>query len=137
MADRKVVAEWLERAKEDFEFASANLRDPKTGYFGPICFHFQQAAEKYLKAFIVAKGLKFEKIHDLDSLRQICVASNASFVSLEEACIFLSDFYLEARYPLIVPVEITREDAEKALQAAETIKTLIGESLEPKPSASP
>lgn len=137
MADRKVVMEWLERAKEDFEFASANLRDPKTDYFGPICFHFQQAAEKYLKAYIVAKKLRFEKVHDLDALRQICEKSDESFSSVKQDCIFLSDFYLEARYPLIVPVEITRADAENAQQTAEKIRDLVREKLGDISSASP
>ena len=33
-----------------------------------ICFHCQQAAEKYLKAFLVQRGLKPERTHDLAHL---------------------------------------------------------------------
>ena len=87
MADQKIVDEWLRLANEDVEFARRNLADPSTTSFGPICSHFQQAAEKFLKAFIVARDPKFEKVHDLDALRQICVDSDSSFESVkDDAC---------------------------------------------------
>ncbi len=57
MADGSLVTEWLTKADEDFDFARVNLEERKN-FFAQICFHFQQAAEKYLKAFIVAKELE-------------------------------------------------------------------------------
>ena len=47
----------------DFEFACACIED--TDYFAQICFHFQQAAEKYLKAFIIANKLQFRPVASL------------------------------------------------------------------------
>jgi HEPN domain-containing protein len=49
MADRIIVEEWLAKAQEDYEFARINLEAQKP-FYAQICFHFQQAAEKYLKA---------------------------------------------------------------------------------------
>lgn len=49
MADPAVVREWLHKADEDFRFAEANLRE-ESEFYAQLCFHFQQAAEKYLKA---------------------------------------------------------------------------------------
>ncbi len=49
MADLKIVNEWLSKADEDFHFAVANLKEG-SNFYAQICFHFQQAAEKYLKA---------------------------------------------------------------------------------------
>jgi HEPN domain-containing protein len=53
MVDKEIIQEWLSKAAEDFEFALINLKEGKP-FFAPICFHFQQAAEKYLKVFIIA-----------------------------------------------------------------------------------
>jgi HEPN domain-containing protein len=65
MVDRSIVGEWLAKAREDFEFARINLEEGKL-FFAQICFHFHQAAEKYLKAYIVAHELEFRKIHPLN-----------------------------------------------------------------------
>lgn len=48
----EIAKEWIEKAEEDYGFACANLDG--TDYFAQICFHFQQAAEKYFKAFIIS-----------------------------------------------------------------------------------
>ena len=50
MADKRIVEEWLYTADQDFGFANSSLEDLETTYFGFICFHFQQSAEKYLKS---------------------------------------------------------------------------------------
>lgn len=71
MANVRVVKEWIIEADEDFNFASVNL-DEQDKFFSRICFFFQQAAEKYLKAYIVAYDLTFQKIHDLTKLLKIC-----------------------------------------------------------------
>jgi HEPN domain-containing protein len=60
MADPLIVKEWLEKADEDFRFAETNLRSGNE-FYTQISFHFQQAAEKYLKAYIIHKGLAFDK----------------------------------------------------------------------------
>ncbi len=51
MAHKLVVLEWLFKADQDFGFAKTILSYPRE-YYDQICFHFQQAAEKYLKAYI-------------------------------------------------------------------------------------
>ena len=50
MVDREIINEWIAKADEDFEFAKINLEEEKS-FYAPICFHFQQAAEKYFKAY--------------------------------------------------------------------------------------
>jgi hypothetical protein len=51
MVDPVIVKEWIAKAEEDYRFAEVNLREERD-FFPQICFHFQQAAEKFLKAFI-------------------------------------------------------------------------------------
>ncbi len=66
MVDRQLIEEWIKKADEDLGFASSVLDD--STYYAQICFHYQQAAEKYLKAFIIGNDLEFNKIHDLVKL---------------------------------------------------------------------
>lgn len=125
--------EWLKIADEDFGFAKTNLEDLQTHYFAQICFHFQQAAEKYLKAYIVAKRLEFKKIHELPTLVQTCQQADPDFSQFQEECDFLTEFYFEPRYPVILPVSnITREMAEKAQEAAQRIGDFVKEKLRSK-----
>jgi HEPN domain-containing protein len=70
MVDRGIIREWLSKAEEDFQFANINLKEKKP-FFAQICFHFHQSAEKYLKAYIIANDLEFQKIHDLALLVKI------------------------------------------------------------------
>ena len=70
MVDLEIVREWLAKADEDFEFARVNFEEEKP-FFAQICFHFQQAAEKYLISYVIAHELEFRKIHDLPMLLKI------------------------------------------------------------------
>lgn len=118
--------DWLKVADEDYGFAKTNLEDLSTSYFAQICFHFQQAAEKYLKAYIVAKKLEFRKIHELPTLLQICEQAENSFGELKEECEFLTEFYFEPRYPVILPVSnITRKMTEKAQKFSKKIGDFV------------
>jgi HEPN domain-containing protein len=123
--NRELAREWFDKAEEDFGFAAKTLSDPDITYYAQICFHFQQAAEKYLKAYIVAFDLSFKKIHDLPELLKICISQKPELGQAMEACEFLTDFYIDTRYPVHWPSQITKEEAEKALKAAQKIKQLI------------
>jgi len=56
MVDNEIIKEWITKADQDFEFARINLEEEKQ-FFAQICFHFNQSAEKYLKAFIIAMSI--------------------------------------------------------------------------------
>jgi len=89
-------------------------------YYAQLCFHYQQAAEKYLKAFIVAHELDFRKIHDLLELLSICHVKDASLSEIEEDCIFLRAFYIDTRYPVHWPTSYTKDDAARIQKAIRT-----------------
>jgi len=128
MADPKIIAEWLDKADEDYNFAHENLREGST-FYAQICFHFHQAAEKYLKAFIIAYDLEFEKTHNLINLLKLCSAQEPSLASLSGSCELLNAAYIETRYPVYWPTNYSKEKArqskEAALLIAETIKKTI------------
>jgi HEPN domain-containing protein len=105
-----------------------NLEEKKP-FYGQICFHFQQAAEKYLKAYIIAMGLEFRKIHDLLLLLKQCSSKDPSFNNFSEDCEYLSTFYIETRYPVHWPAQLTKKETDKAYQAADNIRIFIKRKL--------
>jgi HEPN domain-containing protein len=64
-----------------------------------VCFHCQQAAEKYLKALLEEKGLTVPKIHDLDELLALLLPHHPDLKSLRRGMAFLTTFAVAARYP--------------------------------------
>jgi HEPN domain-containing protein len=128
MVESEIVHEWLAKANDDFEFARVNLEEGKP-FFAQICFHLQQAAEKYLKAYIVAHDLEFRKIHDLPLLLKICFSQDLSFEVLRDDCEYLTTYYVETRYPVHWPTHFSKEDTQKAFKSTARIRSLVIEKL--------
>ncbi|MCJ7748050.1 MAG: HEPN domain-containing protein [Desulfobacterales bacterium] len=127
MRKNKVYKEWLKKAEEDFGFANVSLKETK--YYAQICFHFHQAAEKYLKAFIIANHLEFRPVHNLIELLNICKGKNHKIEELEEACRYLNPFYIDTRYPVHWPTQYDRETAVNAMKSAKKIRGRIKNAL--------
>ena len=128
MADAAIIREWLNKAEEDLRFAEANLLEGNE-FFAQICFHFQQAAEKYLKAYIIGKGLDFGRVHDLVHLLRTCATHDATIDDLKEDCILLNTAYIETRYPVHWPTNYTKDTAEQAHAAAVRIARMVENKL--------
>ncbi len=129
MVDPQVIGEWIRKADEDFEFAVSVIED--TTFYAQICFHFHQAAEKYLKSFIIAAELEFKKIHDLPVLLKSCIVKDPALESLLVDSKFLNRFYVDTRYPVHWPTEYTKKEALKAKDAAQHIRDTIKGILDP------
>ena len=123
----KVAKEWIEKAEEDYGFACASIE--YTDYFAQVCFHFQQAVEKYLKAFIVANKLEFRAVHNLLELLEICRKMEPGIEELREACRFLNPFYIDTRYPVHWPAAYDKNTANEAKEMAEKIRNWVKDSL--------
>jgi HEPN domain-containing protein len=128
MVDVEIVREWLAKADEDFEFARINFEEGKN-FFAQICFHFQQAAEKYFKSYIIAHELEFLKIHDLPLLLKICLSKDSSFEQLRDDCEYLTTFYVDTRYPVHWPTRFSHQETEKAFKSAERIRSFVKNKL--------
>lgn len=68
MVDTVKYNEWLKKAKIDFN--SAEILYKYEGENGIICFHLQQAVEKYLKGYLICKTGFLQEGHNL---RKLCV----------------------------------------------------------------
>jgi len=128
MQNKKILKEWMEKAEEDFKFASSSLE--LEDYFAQICFHFQQAAEKYLKTFIIANNLEFRSVHNLLELLGICKQKESRIEEIEECCRYLNPFYIDTRYPVHWPTHYDKKVAIKARDSAKEIREWIRNFLE-------
>lgn len=129
MVDRELVKAWVNKADEDFSFASSLIHEYT--YYSQICFHFHQAAEKFLKSFIIAHDLEFQKIHDLPILLKICMQKNPDLQKIMNDCKFLNRYYIDTRYPVHWPTKYDKEETLKAKTATENICNAIKAALEP------
>ncbi len=118
---------WLVKADED-RLCVRNEMNAVQKPWSVICFHWQQAAEKYLKAFLVQRGVKPERTHDLAQLVAARTQVDASLSAPRPACVKLSDFAVDIRHPG-VPVEVEEQMAKEAVEVAEQICNAIRKKL--------
>jgi len=126
MKATKYVRDWLERGNDDLSAAKILLKEnvsPNT-----VCFHAQQAAEKYLKGFLAHHRKHVRKVHDLDALLEVCIKVNPVINVLKEEARFLNQFYVESRYPDEY-IKFSRADAEQTYKAALRIRDAVLKKL--------
>jgi HEPN domain-containing protein len=63
-----LIRAWCEKGRRDYLTAQNALPDTRERFPDIICFHAQQAAEKYLKAYLVFLEQEFPKTHALEDL---------------------------------------------------------------------
>jgi HEPN domain-containing protein len=110
--------QWLNRAKSNLAIA----RQPKTDeiYWEDLCFEVQQAAEKALKAVMLAKGIKFRLVHNLSEHLTRLEQSGVALPDRVKDAATLTDYSVEARYP--GPFEpISEQEFRNSLEIAETV----------------
>ncbi len=128
MVDPKLVAGWIEKADEDLKFATVILEEGLE-FYPQICFALHQAVEKYLKAYIIANELDFQKIHDLGRLVKICGEKDNEFNQYFDKLADLNIYYIETRYPDF-EVRISKSQTENILNLAEQISIFVKKKIE-------
>lgn len=86
------------KAEKDYLVVKNEINSDKPVY-DAICFHAQQCIEKYLKALINEYGLVIPKIHDLDTLLNICKPVALELEIYKKEINDLSTFSIAFRYP--------------------------------------
>ena len=114
--------EWVEIASQDLASAKY-LVSMKPVPLEIICYHCQQCAEKYMKAYLVFRNKEVIKTHDLISLYKELIELDITFEEIKNECIDLTDFSITTRYPY--KLELDKIDMEKAIMDAEKIQTFI------------
>lgn len=129
---RKNTENWVNDAKDELSSALVLFEHEK--YKG-ACYHSQQCVEKGLKALIIEKGSRPEKIHDIvELLNKVHSFKWKVCLSIDDA-VFLNSIY-KGRYPteegLLPYGEPAKSDAERAVKAAENFMESIIEVLSNK-----
>ena len=119
MVDMEFVLPWLQRADNDFSIADYLAETMRPVPTEIVCFHCQQAVEKYLKAFLAFNDQEPDRTHDLTELIKRCCEFDTSFSVLNPKCEFLIPFAVRARYPGGIDPE--ENDMKIALAYAEDI----------------
>lgn len=96
---KPLTAEWVAKAEADFATAQRESRVRKNPNYDGICFHYQQCAEKYLKARLCEAGISFGKSHDLVVLLEQVLKVEPDWKIFWEDLAYLSDFAVAFRYP--------------------------------------
>ena len=122
-----LVQAWCEKGRRDFITAQNGLLDTTEIFPDIVCFHAQQAAEKYLKAYLVFLDLDFPKTHALEDLILIASEKDPSMRSLFTIASELSPYAVEIRYPDIPSP--SDEDAREAVEFADRIRKTILEMI--------
>lgn len=120
---REFVRQWLAKADEDLALAH-HIVASNAPFLNAIGFHSQQAAEKYIKAYLVSIQVDFPKTHDIEALLKIIAGHNQTMAHSLEDAIALTDFGVEARYPANLP-ELSTAQAREAVKLADKVHTKI------------
>jgi HEPN domain-containing protein len=92
------------------------------------CFHAQQSAEKYLKAYLIAKDVDFPFIHNIEKLVELCAIHDSEFRQLESVGGLLTPFAVSSRYD--EEFWPTLQVASEAIETAEIIKAFVLKRLD-------
>ena len=85
-----------------------------------IAYHAHQAAEKYLKVFLMRNGERPLRTHDLDGLLKHCISFDSTLSGATEDCEVLSQFSVAARYEDFTAYD-TEPVARRAVEASERV----------------
>ncbi len=116
-----ITLEWVEIAEGDYDAAKQIQQGPNPIY-RIICFHAQQCAEKYLKAWLQEANIPASRTHNLVELLGLILPSQPSWNSWKADLAELSKHAVDTRYLGQLP---TAEDAEHAMQICGEVRQAV------------
>lgn len=123
-----LVKRWLLKAESDLSNARLCLAADQA--LDTVCFHSQQAAEKHIKAFLIANEVEFPFIHNLEKLIELCEQRDPSFQNIRALSQGLTPYAVELRYD--DEFWPSADTARQALDAALAIKNFVMSRLSPE-----
>jgi HEPN domain-containing protein len=132
---RKATREWVKKAEDDHHTAIfvAGAVPPRPDQ---VCYHCQQAAEKYLKALLEELGHLVPKTHDLVHLTSLLLPQHPGLKSVGRGLPVLNRYGVSIRYP---GDNTTKRQAASALRWAARVRAACRAILglrEPRPGKS-
>ena len=119
--NHKLVDEWFRLGDMDLAVARNCEATMHPKPLEMICFHCQQAVEKYLKGYLAYQTHCFiPKTHKLLELCLLCQAYEPQFGELKRHCATLTSYAVQSRYP--GGIEFEEPQMQRALHYAAEIK---------------
>ncbi len=121
------VVKWVEYADQDLQLAKHALGMMEPCPYRLVAYHAQQCGEKYLKAFLVWRGVDFPRTHNISTLLELCDPQTGWLTTLIDAE-RLTPYAVLARYPG-EDEPVKRDEAHQAIQWAEQIRRMVRKAL--------
>ncbi len=118
--------DWLIKAAKDLKRVGILLAADD---FEGASFHLQQGIEKYLKAYLLSKGWRLRRIHDLVKLLNQAVHHAPHLEQFRPLCKEVSSYYVLDRYPFFGVSGPTYREIKHALDKAKALKYKIEAEL--------
>ena len=119
----EIVKQWIEKGDHDLGTAQVTfLYLPK--YSDTIAFHCQQAAEKYLKGYLLFLDIPFQRKHSLNYLLGLISTKIQVNYEIYDNASILEEFAVEIRYPDTF-IELSDEDIQQAFEISKLIRKYV------------
>ena len=123
---KDLTKEWIKKAERDVGTARRESAVEVDANWDAVCFHTQQAVEKYLKGMLQESEIPFSKTHDLSILLDLILPEFPELSVLADNVEWLSAFAVEFRYP---GEEAVEADAKHALELMDRILSLLRQKM--------
>jgi HEPN domain-containing protein len=107
--ESSLPVDWFKKGADDNQAVGILLEHG--GSISVAAFLIQQMLEKYMKGFLLSKGWKLKRTHDLEELLDVMVEFDPSFEEFRELSQKATAFYFLERYPFFAE-ELSREEVE-------------------------
>lgn len=124
MSDEKYIQEWINKANKDIK--AVEKLEKEEDITEIVCFHCQQAVEKYLKALLLSNNEDIQKTHNIDFLLNKCKKYNQELERYIGNT--LSDYAVDLRYPDTAYIP-TVEETKEAIELMNKIISVIKETM--------
>jgi len=124
---RELVRQWIHKADQDLKAAESLLSQEQLLLY-PSCFHSQQAAEKYIKAYLTWHQIEFPKTHAIEQLLDLVKDAEPETASNLRGAIVLTPYGVDIRYPGDQP-EPNLEEAREAAELARGVRDAVMDRL--------
>ena len=117
-----LTVEWINKAEADLLTARREYRARKKPNFDAVCFHAQQAVEKYLKTVLQESGAMIPRVHSLIELLALISTNDASFLLVQGDANVLEGYAVQFRYP---GMSADKSEVKQTIAAAERMCLFI------------
>ena len=117
------VRQWAAHGDEDLRVARHTLSLVEECPYRLVAYHAQQCAEKYLKAYLILRGVDFPYTHNIARLLELCSEKPDWLGRLKDAE-ELTPFAITARYPG-EDEPVTEVEAKRAMDIAARVRQTV------------